>query len=526
MKTFRAAPAALLALLLLALLPAAPTAGQPPAAQPPLIPTPLPNPPEPGLLLTVPTLAAAAGPLFDLAAVAARLGGRLEARRGESWALTLGEREILFGPAAPSIAIGTDIVPLSQTPQVADGRIFVPLDFLETTYGRLAEYRFTWDATARTLAAIRRRGRELAVDTDAVHQQGVTTVVLQFDARPRYRLVARPGGYDVVMTGDRLRRASAGPPDEPAPPLRDPLVRAITVTADRIGLDLVPGAVADSYTLENPFRIVFDVVRGSAGTAPREPPEVTRPPPASGIRTIVLDPGHGGGESGAVGPGGTLEKELTLLLARALKSRLEAALGVRVILTRNEDAELPHETRTAIANQNKADLFVSLHVNSAFGAGARGAETYFLSETASDERAARSAETENQAAAGTGDDDPLFDLQLILWDLAQTHHLAQSQRLATLIQQELNGALGLRDRGVKQAPFLVLTGAAMPAVLVELGFISNPEEERRLQDPAYRAQLTGALVRAIGHYKSEVEGSGAAAALETPAAETFEGGDR
>jgi N-acetylmuramoyl-L-alanine amidase len=513
-KTF---PAALLALLVLLLVAAPVAAQQPPTLQP----TPLPNPPEPGLLLTVPTLSPAAGPLFDLAAVAERLGGRVETRRGNSWALTLGDHEILFGPEVPTVAIGTDVVPLSQAPQQADGRIFVPLDFLETTYGRISSYSFTWDATARTLAAVRRRGRQLSVDTDAVHQQGVTTVVIQFDARPRYRLVERPGGYDVVMGGDSLRRA------EPPMPLHDPLVLDVVVEPDRVGLDLVPGAVADSYTLEDPFRIVFDVVAGRASSeeTPRETPQPRVPQPSSGIRTIVLDPGHGGGESGAVGPGGTLEKELTLLLARALKSRLEAALGVRVILTRDEDAELPHETRTAIANQNKADLFISLHLNSAFGAGARGAETYFLSETASDERAARSAEAENQLASGGADDDPLYDLQLILWDLAQSHHLAQSQRLATLIQQELNRALGLRDRGVKQAPFLVLMGAAMPAVLVELGFISNPEEERRLQDPAYRAQLTGALVRAIGDYKAQVEGSGTAAAAGAEDGDDEDGGE-
>ena len=186
---------------------------------------------------------------------------------------------------------------------------------------------------------------------------------------------------------------------------------------------------------------------------------------------------------------------------------------MRVVLTRDEDANLPHETRTAIANQNKADLFVSLHLNSAFGPSARGAETYFLSATASDERAAQAAEAENRSAVpGGGEpqgDDPLYDLQLILWDLAQTHFLEQSQRLATLIQGELNSALELRDRGVKQAPFLVLMGAAMPAVLVEVGFISNPEEERRLQDPAYRAELADALVRAIGRYKREVEGASA-----------------
>jgi N-acetylmuramoyl-L-alanine amidase len=253
--------------------------------------------------------------------------------------------------------------------------------------------------------------------------------------------------------------------------------------------------------------VVLDVHRREGVAEAPEPPALERPDPPEGIRVIVIDPGHGGSESGAVGASGAAEKDLTLALARTLKARLEAELAVRVTLTRDEDASLPHETRTAIANQNKADLFISLHLNSAFGPTAHGAETYFLSAAASDERAARSAAAENRPAAGAAPagDDPLYDLQLMLWDLAQNHFLTQSQRLATLIQGELNATLGLRDRGVKQAPFLVLMGAAMPAVLVEVGFLSNPGEERQLQDPAYRAELAAALVRAISRYRDEVE---------------------
>jgi N-acetylmuramoyl-L-alanine amidase len=132
---------------------------------------------------------------------------------------------------------------------------------------------------------------------------------------------------------------------------------------------------------------------------------------------------------------------------------------------------------------------------------------------ASDAAAASAAAIENapapaaegMAAAGGAGADPLYDLQLILWELAQSHHLAESQRLAALIQEELNSTLSLRDRGVRQAPFRVLMGAAMPAVLVELGFLSNPEEEARLQNPAYRAELIEALVRAITRYRAQGE---------------------
>jgi N-acetylmuramoyl-L-alanine amidase len=233
------------------------------------------------------------------------------------------------------------------------------------------------------------------------------------------------------------------------------------------------------------------------------------PTSSSDVRrsVIVLDPGHGGSETGALGPSGAREKELTLLLAQTLARRLEERLGVKVVLTRDDDADLGLDARSAIANQHGAELFVSLHLNASFGAKATGAETYFLSLEASDARAAAAAAVENQPQAAAGGD-PVTpdgideDLRLILWDLAQTHHLGESQRFARLVQQELDEALGLRDRGVKQAPFRVLMGAAMPAVLVELGFITNPAEEQRLLDPEYRGQLVEALVRAIQRFRS------------------------
>src|SRR5690606_29784017 len=174
---------------------------------------------------------------------------------------------------------------------------------------------------------------------------------------------------------------------------------------------------------------------------------------------------------------------------RELERALESRLPVRVLLTRTEDRVVDLDARSAFANANKADLFVSIHLNSTRGGSAHGAETYFLSLTASDEQAARAAAVENIAGAPADEDDPLYDLNLILWDMAQSRHLAQSQQFAKLIQEELNRSLGLADRGVKQAPFRVLKGAGMPAVLVELGFINNPSDEQRLNDPAYREQL-------------------------------------
>ena len=293
--------------------------------------------------------------------------------------------------------------------------------------------------------------------------------------------------------------------------MSDPLVEDVRVVPDRVRIDLARGAEAESYTLERPFRIVFDVViREEPEDVAEEIEDVEPPRDRPGLNMIVIDPGHGGVETGAVGADGVLEKDLTLTLARLLRDRLRQELPVRVVLTRDDDVTLAHDARPAVANQNKADLFISIHLNSSLGSTAHGAETYFLSNEASDARAAAAAEAENRSAragADSSDEDPLYDLQLILWDLAQSHHLSESQRVATLIQRELNSTLGLRDRGVKQAPFRVLMGAAMPAVLVELGFLSNPSEAAKLDDPAYRSELVAALVRAVGQYRAQLEGT-------------------
>ncbi len=463
-----------------------------------------------GREIRVPVSLAGSGPLFGLKALTEALGGELvPGETGESYTLKIGGKEVVVGLGSAVVTVGDTIVSLSQPPTRGEGGLAVPLDFLGKTYGDLLGFSFDWRPEQQRLVIGRRSARELPVTLDVVHLQGMTTVVLQFSDVPRYHLNQQPGRIEVQMLADRLAVPSPRKID-------DPLVKTVEIAPERVRIDLAPAAAVESYTLENPFRLVFDIHGETTATAPAGP-AFTPPPPVSGIHTIVIDPGHGGTETGAIGPGGVQEKGLTLLLAQALANRLQQKLPVRVVLTHSEDANLPLDTRAAIANQNRADLFISIHLNSSLGAGAHGAETYFLSAQATDTRAASSATSENAekaeagkegaAAAPPGGTAAEDDLRLILWDLAQTRHLTESQRLANLIQGELNETLQLKDRGVKQAPFRVLMGAAMPAVLVEVGFLSNPEEEAKLQDAAYRAELVEALVRAITRYKALAEGA-------------------
>lgn len=453
------------------------------------------------------------GPLVALSPIAATLGVELRiGPLGDSHRLIFADKEVIVGPAQSiMILVNRDadrkeqIRSFSRPPIKAAGGLQVPLDFLVATLGDELGYEFTWNATELRLDLTRREVRELTASIDVVHQHS-STVEIRFSERPRYRVERRPGTLVIHLVGDLLKQPVA------KASTRSPLVRDIVAASDHLRIDLADNVgVAEPRLLLSPVvRLIIEVFHQSA--LPEEgiqSPERRPGEPASGVRTIVIDPGHGGSETGAIGPTGTAEKDLTLLVSRVLMRQLERRLPVRVVLTRTDDVELPLETRTSIANQNKADLFISLHFNSAFGATAHGAETYFLSREASDQMAAQVAEMENLANGGA--QNPELDLQLILWDLAQTYHLAESQRFASLVQEELNLTLGLRDRGVKQAPFRVLMGAMMPAVLVELGFLSNPEEETKLQTSLYRGELADSLVRAVIRFKTQMEARGDAA---------------
>ncbi len=218
---------------------------------------------------------------------------------------------------------------------------------------------------------------------------------------------------------------------------------------------------------------------------------------------VVLDPGHGGEAIGAIGPGGLYEKDAVLELCRELKTLLENNLAVKVILTRDSDMDISLDERTELANEVKADLFISVHANGSRRHDAQGAETYFLSYEATDDNARNLAAVENYSRnnASAPNLPEKSGLNLVLWDLAQSQFLEESSNLAETIQQNLNSYLGVRNRGIKQAPFKVLKGATMPAVLVEIGFITNPEEERKLRQVEYRRRICDALYSSISSFK-------------------------
>lgn len=235
-----------------------------------------------------------------------------------------------------------------------------------------------------------------------------------------------------------------------------------------------------------------------------------------GVRRIVIDPGHGGRDIGARGPTGLMEKVVTLDIARKLKRGLERAGPYEVLLTRTGDFALPIKVRTGVANNFHADLFISVHVNAILRPDAWGSETFYLSlEGQTSEEDAYTIDFENREVdeeippnpdSEPVDDPPIEDseLDLLLWDLAQAEFIDDSFRVARYIQEQLNVLAGTRNRGVKQASLKVLKGATMPAVLIEVAFISNPDEERKLKDVHFKQRIVRAIVEAVLRYDEDV----------------------
>lgn len=225
-----------------------------------------------------------------------------------------------------------------------------------------------------------------------------------------------------------------------------------------------------------------------------------------GVSVVVLDPGHGGEDSGAIGPRGLMEKDVTLNVALKLAELLREKAGVEVLLTRTDDTFIPLEDRTAFANSSHADIFISIHANATVSRDVKGVETFFLSFEATDDDALSVAEFENTVVGGPEKTDApvLDDLKEILWDLAKTEAHHESSTLAELIHTSLLKATGKENRGVKQAPFVVLTGAEMPAILVEVGFISNPVEEKWLGSKKRQRQIAESLTSAVMTFKTRI----------------------
>lgn len=426
---------------------------------------------------------------------------------GANLSVTFGSGTVILSPNRALVSLNEKLVSLSSAVYTEDGVWYVPLDFISKVLKPSSTKPFLWLESTRSLILGDVQPNQLALK----YAKDVNTSRVVFQS-------VRPIGFNVVPEGTTItilpktEDFTLGFQDTS---FTDGLIKQLTIqtTGEKRAFHLETDQNFDSYKsfeLNNPPRLVVDFYR-KVGPAQEPPPEeVPLVPPtmlpstAPEKKVIVIDPGHGGDETGAVGPDGTFEKDITLAIARKLRALIEKSTGMRVILTRDSDKVVALDDRTALANNNKADLFVSIHCNSTVHGLAKGAETYFLSMKATDNEARNAAAVENNAI---GLDQSLpnvdNDLKLILWDMAQTEYLAESSRLADTIQQQLNGALGITNRGIKQAPFRVLMGATMPAVLVEVGFINNPGEEKLMKEGEYQLKIAQSIFESVEKFQAD-----------------------
>ncbi len=347
-------------------------------------------------------------------------------------------------------------------------------------------------AAAMTAPAAKAEGAEENREEDAAANPPAKTMVK--DAVAKHTVVQNK------IAKDTVRKVLDGPTNESLPD-ESP---SDTVSSDK-------SSSADSVFLSKKLTKSLRGKKGDDGLAARE-----AQPSANGDRSliralglkigkIVIDPGHGGYDTGTIGPNGIREKDVVLDVSRRLGKMLRQQLGAEVIYTRSDDTFIPLETRTAIANRERADLFISVHANSSDDPQARGVETYYLNFTSSKD-ALEVAARENAVSQTS-----IYELQDLVKKIALKEKIDESREFASDVQSSLYSSLAsksssVRNRGVKKAPFIVLIGANMPSILAEISFVSNPVDAKRLQTPERRQQIADSLYRGVARYVNGLSG--------------------
>jgi N-acetylmuramoyl-L-alanine amidase len=359
-------------------------------------------------------------------------------------------------------------------------------------------------ARAEALGTMTRVTLDVAPPTPHTVTQEGSRILVRFDAD-----ALDAADLKANITSDTLQGIHAG--DTPQ-----------TVTVD-LGPRFGTSRSSDQPAPAGASRIVIDLVSQPEAPQPNQPaqpppqqplPQPAAPepplldlPPAGGLRTIVIDAGHGGDDAGARGAQGTLEKNVTLGIARRLKASIEARLGVRVLLTRDGDLNVGPDQRAALANNNKADLFISLHASASVRPAVAGAQVFYLTLAGygTDANAAPRGNPEALPVVGGGS----REIDIIPWEMAQGRYVQQSAAFAGAVEGALRERVPMSARALQQAPLRVLVGVNMPAVLVELGFLTNAEQEQLLAGDTFQNTLVQALTEGIVRYRAAAPAAGA-----------------
>ncbi|HYE87862.1 MAG TPA: N-acetylmuramoyl-L-alanine amidase, partial [Vicinamibacterales bacterium] len=336
-----------------------------------------------------------------------------------------------------------------------------------------------------------------------------------FDITPNAetRVTAQPGRLLVQFDADALDLSVPAMPSQTFLTAIAPGDTPQTVVIS-LGPRTASHRVTTTQTDAGSGRVTIDLLPSTteATTTPAPAPPSPAPDtrlviptqgPSTGLRIVVIDPGHGGEELGTQGASGAVEKEITLSVARRLRTLIETRLGLKVFLTREDDRTMSLDDRSAFANNHHADVFLSIHANSAVRPSLKGAEVYYLTVERADAEARKRAGDNATTLPALGGGSRTIDL--ILWETAQARYLEQSATLAGLIEQALRSRIEMSPRAVQQAPFRVLVGANMPAALVEIGYLSNAEQEKQLVSAGHQDQVAQALLDALIKFRDFIE---------------------
>jgi N-acetylmuramoyl-L-alanine amidase len=451
--------------------------------------------------------------------LAAVLGGKWITRGGRG-TLTVGARSADFTRDTSRVVLEGQAVALGSPPRIEPSGWLLPEGFLARGLAKLvpgAKATRIAMATAKSVPAktlmtpsrpappssrleppMAQTSESSTAFRDLRHRSypSFTRIVVETGGPLRHVLEPAPGEARIRMTNLALGTSRTEV-------VEDGLIGQIRLEPAGDGAVLratlaTPAGEIIAAKLEEPHRLVLDVLRPKA-PPPDDSPRLTE----QGLRLIVIDPGHGGHDPGATGPSGTEEKDVVLDVSRRVARMVEEGLGVKVAMTRSTDVFIPLRDRTNFANRQRADLFVSIHANAHARSFSEGVETYFLSSEATDNEARQVAASENgvvQLESPT-QRQRTDALKSILWDLAQSEFQQESSFLAETVQDLMTRSLELVNRGVKQAGFYVLGGAAMPAILIEVGFITNPREERKLASAEHREAVARAIYAGLAEYK-------------------------
>jgi N-acetylmuramoyl-L-alanine amidase len=427
-------------------------------------------------------------------------GGLTIAARGRSIVLTENQNVV---------SVAGRLVTLPAPPLRRDGRWFVPADFLPRALAAALDTRLDLRRPARLLIVGDLRVPRVVARIDA----GVNNVAVTFDITPNTetRVNAQQGRVIVQFDADVLDLSIPLVPSQG-------FLQNVTPgdTPSTVALILGPRYALHRVTTSQPDagsgRLTIDLMPATTDVAPVPAPPAAAPDtrvviptqgPSTGLRTVVLDPGHGGEELGTQGTKGTLEKEITLSVARRLRTLIESRLGLKVFLTREDDRTMSLDDRSAFANNHRADVFLSIHANSAVRPAMKGAEVYYLTVERADAEARKKADDNATTLPALGGGTRAIDL--ILWETAQARYLEQSATLAGFIEQALRPRVEMSPRAVQQAPFRVLVGANMPAALVEIGYLSNADQEGQIATASYQDQVAQALLDALIKFREFLE---------------------